>query len=961
MDHPTTEDIANLKKEQSKLRASITRCYNCLQVGDPFDVEKVNKDYKKLLEVELILHEDGIPDNEEKKVQGYTDKMVAIRKSQGLLKKPSKPKINFKYEDIPKFNGDFQEWRVFKSIFDEMVTNNSECDSSSKKRHLLRACTGEAADLIKPYLADKDAFKKMMAALTDYYDSADKVKENVLATIRKLPFLTNKLDENLKDFKNKALIIVKHVQEITTTNDDFRKTVRNELLQRWHYSLRDRFYHEGRYSTMQDVITMLQRCHDEREIRIECKDLHPTLSTNSKTVGAVATNTSQSTKPKQCAFCLGDHYSASCKAQMEPATRRTIASDNKLCFNCLKPGHSVLKCSSDKTCRECRRKHHTLLHETPGGQHNLNQTQSTQATGVTIALVESVTEKWPVAGVATSFQAEDKQVKPILSCHFNGNPIKMLLDGGGDQTMIIRNLIRPDAIVRGSPKNFFGVGGKCHSNEMVMFQILCENAELIEITAYVVNSLPGGIDILIGNDQLHKVSPDEALTKDKQLVLPTKLCGNVYYSGLVNSDDKATVALVEARKLNPADDYSRPWSVEEYLGRKSYECTTNLNPLAKRADAYQIPTEHVVATTSLAPEEPTSKAVGAKQTTLEPLKGIESCKEWNSLVEVKSHLAIQTDKDNLDPPETTDVYAYIFRAAQESNEEEINKLDKSGRPYYKDPKRVIRMETRIQDEPGQIWIPRISLVSNFVIEAEHHQIHHGGKRFTKATVSTNYYIPGLNSKVHHTIKTCFECLRKRKRLMSQPTGPPARGDVYERMVGTVKRSMAQIRNCKSALELRYAITEATSIVNSRPLFEDDDEIITPAHFSLGRNLQSLPSGYGAGSIDSIKAYRRILQCLAVQGLKNKAKQHQIKTGDMVLVREPGLPREDWNLARITRLFPGSDGVVRLVEIVYARDEARAKRNKPPTEPKTFRRAVENLLHLELSEDPATRRPEYVAN
>ena len=209
--------------------------------------------------------------------------------------------------------------------------------------------------------------------------------------------------------------------------------------------------------------------------------------------------------------------------------------------------------------------------------------------------------------------------------------------------------------------------------------------------------------------------------------------------------------------------------------------------------------------------------------------------------------------------------------------------------------------------------------------------------------------------------------------MSRPSRPPDWGCVYERMVGTVKRSMSEIRNCKSALELRYAIAEAVSIVNSRPLFKNDDELISPAHFSLSRNLQSLPSGHGAGNTDSIKAYRRIkqarsrflklwhplyLQCLATQGLKRKTKQHDVKTGDMVLVREPGTPREDWNLARITKLLPGSDGVIRLVEVVYARDEARAKRSKRPMEAKTFRRAVENLVHLELADDK--RRPENVA-
>ena len=226
-DNGPPADVTILKKEQQKLRASITRSYNCIQVGDGFDYERVNADYKKLLEIELTLYADGIPERDEKKVQEYTRKMAAIRKAKGVLKdeRKEKPKINFKLENIPKFDGDFQNWRVFKAIFDEMVTNNPDCDPSSKKRHLLRVCSGEAADLIKPYLADADAFTKMMTALTDNYESTDKTRENILSGIRELPFLTHKLDEKVKDFKNKALIIVKHVQEFAASDDSFRKTV----------------------------------------------------------------------------------------------------------------------------------------------------------------------------------------------------------------------------------------------------------------------------------------------------------------------------------------------------------------------------------------------------------------------------------------------------------------------------------------------------------------------------------------------------------------------------------------------------------------------------------------------------------------------------------------------------------------------------------------------------------------
>ena len=47
---------------------------------------------------------------------------------------------------------------------------------------------------------------------------------------------------------------------------------------------------------------------------------------------------------------------------------------------------------------------------------------------------------------------------------------------------------------------------------------------------------------------------------------------------------------------------------------------------------------------------------------------------------------------------------------------------------------------------------------------------HCGTKFTKAIVSEHYYFQRLDSKAFHLVKTCIEGQRRRKKLMSQPTG-----------------------------------------------------------------------------------------------------------------------------------------------------------------------------------------------
>ena len=50
-------------------------------------------------------------------------------------------------------------------------------------------------------------------------------------------------------------------------------------------------------------------------------------------------------------------------AKMSVKDRRSFVFENRLCFNCLLPGHRKSTCRSLKQCNKCKEKHHGLLHE----------------------------------------------------------------------------------------------------------------------------------------------------------------------------------------------------------------------------------------------------------------------------------------------------------------------------------------------------------------------------------------------------------------------------------------------------------------------------------------------------------------------------------------------------------------------------------------------------------------------
>jgi transposase InsO family protein len=195
-----------------------------------------------------------------------------------------------------------------------------------------------------------------------------------------------------------------------------------------------------------------------------------------------------------------------------------------------------------------------------------------------------------------------------------------------------------------------------------------------------------------------------------------------------------------------------------------------------------------------------------------------------------------------------------------------------------------------------------------------------------------------------------------------PPAAPHMGGVWERLVGSVKRTIEGIMKERTVTdEVLYTVfTEVENILNSRPLTKvsvdpNDPESLTPNHF-----LKGYSSGVGDlrkenspwGEFDDTDLFLRkawrTSQRLAdhfwsrwikeylptlTKRVKWMKSTETIKVDDIVIVVDDQAPRNTWNKGRVTAVFPGRDGRVRVAEIKTAAG--------------SFRRPVAKLCKLNI--------------
>lgn len=166
--------------------------------------------------------------------------------------------------------------------------------------------------------------------------------------------------------------------------------------------------------------------------------------------------------------------------------------------------------------------------------------------------------------------------------------------------------------------------------------------------------------------------------------------------------------------------------------------------------------------------------------------------------------------------------------------------------------------------------------------------------------------------------------------------------------------------------LRTMFYEATNIVKSQPITataveNPEDAIITPNLLLTMKSVPLVappPGRFSEAEIYSRKRWEasqhmaeefwlawraEYMQHLMIRQ-KWANKERNVRRGDIVLVADSNLPRNDWRIGRVVEVYPGIEGLVRNVDVKLGNRHL-DRHGKALSKPTVLRRSIQKLVIL----------------
>ncbi|XP_055542932.1 uncharacterized protein LOC129728511 [Wyeomyia smithii] len=196
-----------------------------------------------------------------------------------------------------------------------------------------------------------------------------------------------------------------------------------------------------------------------------------------------------------------------------------------------------------------------------------------------------------------------------------------------------------------------------------------------------------------------------------------------------------------------------------------------------------------------------------------------------------------------------------------------------------------------------------------------------------------------------------------------PPDAPEFGGLWEAAVKSTKTHLKRVigNAVLTFEEMTTTLCEIEAILNSRPLFAvsnhpADPEVITPAHFLIGRPMNAIPEpSYNEVKINRLsrwqhcqlmrehfwRAWSKDYLMSLQPRKKNWMTIDNVRPGMVVLLHDKTRTPLIWKLGRVTAVHPGPDGLVRAVDIL--------------SEGSVYRRPITKLSILPIEDNQRLRK------
>ncbi|XP_018405553.1 PREDICTED: uncharacterized protein LOC108781929 [Cyphomyrmex costatus] len=377
------EDMTALVRRRATIKSQLTRIYNyviSLSV-DLVDVSECQVRTQKVkdlwIEFDVIQSKiEDIDTSEAQLVERSNFESVTVEQGRqqaeaSRVESIQQGKVRLPALDLPKFDGTYSQWSLFRDTFQALIEKNTTLENVQKFYYLKSCLQGNAVQVLQSLEMTADNYTIAWDLLKSRFENKRLLIHHHIQALFDTSPLAKESSVQLRKLIDD---IQKHLRALKTLGEPVESwdsliihmtasRLDHPTRRKWESSLQDE-----NLPTLKDLIQFLSKQCAVLEALQPAKLLNKNTASIPSAKKGESASAHVSQNAKGCIICQSQHAIYNCptfKSLSIDDRLKEVKRNNQLCFNCLRADHIVNRCIAGG-CKQCGRKHNTLLHINDG-------------------------------------------------------------------------------------------------------------------------------------------------------------------------------------------------------------------------------------------------------------------------------------------------------------------------------------------------------------------------------------------------------------------------------------------------------------------------------------------------------------------------------------------------------------------------------------------------------------------